>query len=90
MRLSHKSTRQEAVHPVNLHALPSLTQYASGSRVPQTGIYEMIHHGQAQAHEVVLIQGNLFPRCEGCRKDVRFRLLRRTPDIFDGGFRPDA
>jgi len=89
--MSQKSTRQEAVPSVNVYAVTSLIQGASGSRVPQTGIYEMIHHGQPrQAHEVVLIRGNRFPRCEGCGEDVRFRLLRTTPFVFHGGFRPEA
>jgi len=54
--------------------------YQAGDPVPATGIYEIIPHGQhRQAHEVVLISGDRFPDCEGCREEVRFRLLRTAP-----------
>jgi len=54
--------------------------YQAGDPVPATGIYEIIPHGQhRQPHEVVLISGDRFPDCEGCREDVRFRLLTTAP-----------
>lgn len=83
MRAGHKLKRHEAVRPGNAHLLTSLIYCTSGSRVPQSGIYEMIHRGQhRQAHEVVLISGKLFPRCEGCGEALRFRLLRAAPYIL--------
>ena len=91
MRASHKSIRQAAANPAKARAVTSLIQGAMGSRVPETGIYEIIHCGQhRQAHEAVLISGNRFPRCEGCGKNVRFRLLRSAPYTFGGGFRTEA
>jgi len=91
MRASQKSTRQEAQHSMNAHAVASLLQGATGSCVPQTGIYEIIHRGRhREAHEAVLIRGNLFPACEGCGENVQYRLLRSVPYIFRGGFRADA
>lgn len=87
MRCSQRSKRQEAVPPVNAHVLTSFIDYTSGSRVPQSGVYEMIHRGQhREAHEVILIKGNLFPRCEGCGEALRFRLLRAAPSIFLNDF----
>ena len=83
MRASQKSKGQEAAPAVNADAVTSVIPCVSGSRVPESGIYEVIHHGQhRQAHEAVLIGGNLFPRCEGCGEVLRFRLLRTAPYIF--------
>lgn len=88
MKAGRKSKRQEAVlstdgHGLNGHGAKSLIQYTTGSRVLQSGIYEIIHHGRhRQAHEAVLISGNPFPRCEGCGEDLKFRLLRAVPYIF--------
>jgi len=91
MKASQKSTRQEAEHSMNVHAVASFLRSATGSRVPQTGIYEVIHRGRhREAHEAVLIGGNVFPACEGCGESVQFRLLRSVPYIFRGGFRADA
>lgn len=55
-------------------------------------MYEIIPQGQhCQAHEVVLIIGDRFPDWEGCRQDVRFRLLRTAPYIFhDEDFAPEG
>ena len=92
MRTSQRSKGQEAVHSASVHAVTSVIQCVSGSRVPQSGIYQAIHYGQhRQPHEAVLIAGNLFPRCEGCGEVLQFRLLRAVPYIFrDDDFGRDA
>jgi hypothetical protein len=92
LRTSQRSKQQQAVHPVNLHAVTSVIQCVSGSRVIQSGIYEAIHYGpHRQPHEAVLIGGNLFPRCEGCGEVLRFRLLRAVTYIFrDDDFARDS
>jgi hypothetical protein len=91
MRVGQKSKMQASVNPVDAHVVNSLIQCATGSRVPQTGIYEIIHHGRRrESHEAVLIAGNPIPRCEGCREPLAFRLLRSVPHTFEGGFRIDA
>ncbi|HEU5235364.1 MAG TPA: hypothetical protein VFU50_21080 [Terriglobales bacterium] len=91
MKDSQKSIRQQAQDFMNAHAVASLLDCATGSRVPQTGIYEVIHRGRhRESHEAVLISGNVFPACEGCGAAVQFRLLRSVPYIFRGGFRTEA
>lgn len=91
MRAGQKSTRQVAANPVYAHVVTSLSHCATQSRVPHTGIYEIIHHGHhREAREAVLIAGNPIPRCEGCGEPVQFRLLRSVPHSFQGGFRIDA
>jgi hypothetical protein len=58
--------------------------FKSGDVVPQTGIYEVVHaRGHRVPHEVVLHREDAFPDCEGCGADVRFRVIRTAPYIFD-------
>jgi len=83
LKVGRRLGRKEGAPSVNGCSGNSAVEYATGSRVPQTGIYEVIHHGQhRQAHEAVLVSGNRFPRCEGCGDDLGFRLVRAVPYIF--------
>jgi hypothetical protein len=60
------------------------TLFLPGSPIPQTGIYEVIHNkGHREAHEAVLHSRDLFPTCDQCGENVRFRLVRTAPYIFD-------
>lgn len=57
--------------------------FTSGEAVRETGIYEVIHdHTHRNAHEVVMLSGDSFPACDTCREQVRFRLVRTAPYIF--------
>jgi hypothetical protein len=57
--------------------------FGAGQTVRETGIYEVIHDGAHRAaHEVVMLNGDLFPACDTCEERVRFRLLRTAPYIF--------
>ena len=57
--------------------------YRSGEVVRQSGIYEVVHdRAHREVHEVVMISGQSFPDCETCRENVRFRLIRTAPYIF--------
>jgi hypothetical protein len=57
--------------------------FSAGETVRETGIYEVIHDGAHRAaHEVVMLNGDLFPVCDTCEERVRFRLLRTAPYIF--------
>ena len=61
-------------------------QFRPGDPVRQSGIYEVIHGGEhRQAHEVVMLKGTAFPTCDTCSDDVRFRLVRTAPYIFQDG-----
>ncbi len=54
-----------------------------GDVVRQSGIYEVVHDREHRAaHEVVMITGDAFPNCETCDQNVRFRLVRTAPYIF--------
>jgi len=57
--------------------------YHSGEAVMQSGIYEAVHEGaHRDPHDVVMIEGDLFPPCDTCSHRVRFRLVRTAPYIF--------
>ncbi|MBV9669961.1 MAG: hypothetical protein JOZ43_03305 [Acidobacteriales bacterium] len=57
--------------------------FKSGDSVRETGIYEVTHKIEHRAeHEVVLLNGDVFPRCETCQAEVAFRLIRTAPYIF--------
>src|SRR5579859_4522801 len=57
--------------------------YRAGDIVKQSGIYEAVHEGAHRGpHDVVMIESDLFPPCDTCSDQVRFRLLRSAPYIF--------
>lgn len=57
--------------------------FSAGEAVRETGIYEVVHDGEHRgAHEVVMLSGDAFPACDTCRQQVRFRLVRTAPYIF--------
>ena len=61
----------------------STKTYRPGDTVKQSGIYEVVHDQEHRsAHEVVMIAGDAFPNCETCDQNVRFRLVRTAPYIF--------
>jgi hypothetical protein len=64
--------------------------YEAGDLVEHSGIYAICHRDGTR-HTLVLIRGNLFPPCGCCASEVRYRLLRSAPYIFDDlDFAPDA
>lgn len=57
--------------------------YRAGEIVRQSGIYEAVHEGAHRGpHDVVMIESDLFPPCDTCSDQVRFRLIRTAPYIF--------
>jgi hypothetical protein len=56
--------------------------YKVGSKVPESGIYAVIHRNKhKKSHEVTCIKGAPFPPCRNCGKDVEFRLVRAAIHI---------
>ena len=55
-----------------------------GEKAEVAGVY-MAMHGERhrQSHELVLLAGQVFPRCQQCSGQVRFQLLRAAPYLFD-------
>ena len=57
--------------------------FSAGETVRETGIYEVIHdRAHRSAHEVVMLSADAFPSCDSCGDQVRFRLVRTAPYIF--------
>jgi hypothetical protein len=62
---------------------PQVETYQAGDSVRQSGIYETVHEGAHRGpHDVVMIESDLFPVCDTCSDQVRFRLVRSAPYIF--------
>ena len=73
------------------HRDASSKSFKPGDTVKQSGIFEVVHDAEHRAaHEVVMIAGDAFPNCETCDQNVRFRLVRTAPYIFqDQDFEED-
>ena len=66
--------------------IPHGPKMRPGDPVRESGIYEVIHgRDHRQAHEVVMLRGTEFPLCDTCDDEVRFRLVRTAPYIFQDG-----
>lgn len=50
--------------------------FATDDPARVTGIYRVIHSAHRLPHEVVILQGERFPRCSKCSESVRFQLLQ--------------
>ncbi|SRR6266849_4059002 len=58
------------------------TGYQTGEIVPETGIYLVVHSAHRLPHEVVVLEGHRFPKCQKCGDAVLFELTHRAPDLF--------
>lgn len=53
--------------------------YKPGDRVPESGIYKVVHfHDHHAAQEVTCIAGQTFPACRWCGERVRFESIREA------------
>jgi len=50
--------------------------FRTGTAIPHSGIYQVIHSAHRLPHEVTLLKGEKFPKCQKCREEVTFTLLR--------------
>ena len=61
--------------------------YRPSEAVPVSGVYRVEHVGHRDAHEAILLEGELFPSCGVCENCVRFILQRSATKIrSDRGF----
>jgi uncharacterized membrane protein len=56
--------------------------HESGALVPETGIYRVVHYSHRLPHEVVILKGHRFPKCQKCVEQVYFELVHAAPDLF--------
>ena len=63
------------------------TQFRCGDKIPESGIYRVVHRDHRLPHEVTLLRDQLFPKCTRCEHSVYFELVRSAPDITLGPFK---
>ena len=51
-------------------------EFRPGEKVPSSGVYRVLHKGHRTEHEATLREGEEFPTCTVCERDVRFRLVQ--------------
>lgn len=56
--------------------------YEPGDLVEQSGIYAICHSDGSRV-TAVLIRGSIFPNCDCCGTEVRYRLVRSAPYLYD-------
>ncbi len=87
--MSWKSSTFETIHLVSSQTEhPPCQCYRVGERVPLSGIYRAFHDGHRLAHDVTLLAGGVFPRCNKCGITVHFELVSEAPSgMNDRDFR---
>lgn len=53
--------------------------FRTGKKIPESGIYRVIHRRHRVPHEVTLLRDEVFPRCAQCQAAVQFLLVRGIP-----------
>ena len=51
--------------------------FAPGEAAPNTGVYQVRHYAHRLPHDVLVAEGDSFPSCSRCGKQVRFHLVER-------------
>jgi hypothetical protein len=74
-----------------LAAPAKIERFRTGTRVPESGIYRVIHYQHRPSHGVTLLQGSSFPPCRECGDHVWFELLRAVHyrDFLGLNLRPE-
>jgi|SRR5579864_3402434 len=50
--------------------------FKTGAIIPDSGIYRVSHSAHRLPHEVTLLKGETFPKCQKCAEAVTFELVR--------------
>jgi len=76
--------RESRPHPIHSRSVtgPLAELYETGTVVPVTGIYRVVHSAHRLPHEAVIIQGQRFPKCQKCAHAVLFELMHPASDLF--------
>ena len=51
-------------------------RFKTGAAIARSGIYRVVHSAHRLPHEVTLLQGENFPKCQKCADAVTFTLVR--------------
>ena len=60
---------------------PQVPFYRAGDAIPKSGIYRVYHLNHRVSHDVTLLRGEIFPRCEQCGNATHFELLRAASSL---------
>ena len=55
--------------------------FRAGDAIPKSGIYRVYHVNHRVSHEVTLLRGEVFPRCEQCGDATHFELVRAASSL---------
>ena len=63
--------------------------YRAAETVPTDGVYRVFHSDHRLSHEVTLLAGETFPRCNKCGFAAHFELVHAAPHAMNdtGDFR---
>jgi hypothetical protein len=50
--------------------------FSTGELIEESGIYRVCHSAHRLPHEVTLLKGEKFPKCQKCADEVKFELVR--------------
>ena len=60
---------------------PQVPFFRAGDAIPKSGIYRVFHVNHRVSHEVTLLRGEAFPRCEQCGDATHFELVRAASSL---------
>jgi hypothetical protein len=58
--------------------------FTTGERIPESGIYRVVHRQHRLPHVVTLLKNETFPRCVKCGNLVEFELVLAAEHYRDG------
>ena len=73
--LSVNGENRNPIFLVNFSAM-SGGRFKTGTVIPDSGIYRVLHSAHRLPHEVSLLEGERFPKCQKCAEAVTFKLIR--------------
>jgi hypothetical protein len=59
-------------------------RFKTGAVIPDSGVYRVNHSAHRLPHEVTLLKGETFPKCQKCAEAVTFQMVRvvkHTKDV---------
>jgi hypothetical protein len=69
------SGNRNQIFLVKSFAMPGRS-FKTGAIIPDSGIYRVSHSAHRLPHEVTLLKGETFPKCQRCADTVTFELVR--------------
>lgn len=69
---------------MNVARKPVRESLRAGDRVPESGIYDVIHRScPSQVIQALFLRGEVLPECRFCGHKVRFQLNQPMPHISE-------